>query len=155
MTTTYHLFDVAERIEVVSAETYAALAVVWAGDAEAKALFLQLQEEELQHAARVRLLAARYRHDPRIVRLAQAGACELERLLGDCEAMLVDIRAGRWPHGLAETKRRLAEMEARAVRAHAEFLSKDADPALREFFERIAEQDDAHRRLLAGEPSGS
>ncbi|HUL60843.1 MAG TPA: hypothetical protein VLU43_16300 [Anaeromyxobacteraceae bacterium] len=149
MTTTYHLFDVAERIEVVSAEIYGALAIVWAGDADAKALFGQLQDEELQHAARVRLLAARYRHDPRIVRLATADGGELERLLVDAEAMLGDIRAGRWPHALAETKRRLAEMELRTERAHAEFLSKGADAALREFFEQLAQQDDAHRALLA------
>lgn len=148
MATTYELFDAAERIEVVCAAVYAELAARFAGDRDARALFERLRDEELQHASRVRLFASRYRHDPRLLERTPVDAGPLHRAVADAEATLAEIRAGWWEVGLAAAKARLAEMEDRLARAHAERLARDAHPDVRRFFERLAEQDAGHRELL-------
>lgn len=148
MATTYDLFDAAERIERVCAEAYAELAARHASDPEARALFERLRDEELQHASRVRLFASSYRHDPRLVDRVALDAGELGRALADAEATLAEIRAGWWEGGLAAAKARLAEMEDRLARAHAERMARDAHPAVRAFLERLAAQDEGHRELL-------
>ncbi len=148
MATTYDLFDVAERVEVVAAEIYGELATRHGDDPEARALFARLHDEELQHAARVRLLAGRYRQDPRVLERAASDPEELRRVVADAEATLAEIRAGWWGDSVADAKGRLAEMEDRLARAHADRLAREAHPALREFFEQLAAQDRGHRELL-------
>lgn len=59
MATTYQVFEQAERIERTAADLYRLLAEQFAADPAARALFVRLEEEEHQHASRVRLLAAR------------------------------------------------------------------------------------------------
>lgn len=148
MPTTYDLLARAERIEATAAAIYAALAVQFARNPAARSLFEALAAEELQHASRVRLLAARYKHDGKLVRNGPSRVPALEACLADAQAALADIRAGRWGADFAATKRRLGELEDCLAKAHAEVIARDANPDLRLFFEQLARQDEAHARLL-------
>jgi hypothetical protein len=144
---TFDLFRRAERIESVAAEIYGVLARRFSGNPDAYALFTQLEAEEQQHAARVRLLAASYRNDSKLLREVN-GASELAACLADAEGALAEVRAGGWGRGLTEVLARVARLEDRLVCAHANLLALNGDGALREFFEKLTEMDDAHVELL-------
>jgi rubrerythrin len=148
MATTYDLLRLAERIELIAAEIYAALALQFAGNASARSLFESLAAEEVQHASRIRLLTARYKHDAKLVNRRTTETPALDAILAEALAALAQIREGRWTRDLAETKRRLGALEDRLVGAHAEILARDGNPDLRAFFEQLARQDQAHARLL-------
>jgi rubrerythrin len=145
--TTWQLLERAERVEVLSARIYGALARRFRDAPEVRALFARLEVEEQQHASRVRLLAAHHRNDPKLP--LEAGATELDACIAEATRALADIEAGLWPAELDEVRRRLRALEDRFAHAHAELLSKGAPPALRTFFESLAEQDEAHARLLS------
>jgi rubrerythrin len=147
LATTYQIFERAERIEALAAAGYRLLAERFP---DGRALFLQLEEEELQHAARVRLLAARYRHDSRLVARAPSEVAELDLILADAEAALASIRGGAFARTLEEACVNLAGLEERLSRAHAELIAREGHPALRAFFVQLAEQDRGHQALLAG-----
>lgn len=144
--TTWQLLERAERVEAVSAKIYAALARRFRGEPTVHSLFGRLEAEELQHASRVRLLAAHHRNDTKLA--VDAGAAELDACIEEATGALSEIEAGLWPADLAEVKRRLRALEDRLARAHAELLARDAPPSLRSFFASLAAQDEAHARLL-------
>ena len=145
--TTWDVFRRAERIELAAAEIYGLLAKQFASDDTVRLLFVRLQQEELQHASRVRLLASRYRGDTKILEKV-SGAVQIEACQGVVEAALADVLAGRWGDDLAAIKRRLIHLEGELRSAHAQAMSQDGHPALRDFFQQLALQDDAHAVLL-------
>jgi hypothetical protein len=147
LATTYQVFEKAERIEVLSAEVYQLLAARYAADKAAKDLFVRLEEEELQHASRVRLLAARYRHESGLLGAA-AGSAELDALLQEVEELVRSIRNGSFARDLDEAREKLAAFEDRASRAHAEIIARTGHPSLQKFFQALANQDRAHQDLL-------
>jgi hypothetical protein len=147
--TTYEVFEKAVRIEEVCAEAYRLLSEQFAADAGARELFRRLEQEELQHASRVKLLAARYRHDPRLLGVPLVSG-ELAALLEDAEQALAAIQRRSFAQTADEAKARAVAMEERFARAHAELISHEGHPALREFFWKLAEQDRAHNELLRG-----
>ncbi len=147
MASPYQLFDRAERVERLSARVYGALAVRFEDDPEAHALFVRLGMEEEQHANRVRLLAAHYRHDPKLPVEADAG--ELDVCAAECERAIAEVEAGAWGTDLADVKGRLAALEEHLARAHADLLARNAAPALRDFLAQLAALDSAHAHLLA------
>ena len=149
MSTTYQIFEKAQRIEELCAEAYRLLAESFAGDGPARDLFVRLAQEELQHAGRVRLLAARYRHDPRLLGVP-SGASELDGMLADAEQAVDSIRRGNFARTAEEARARAGALEEHFARAHAELISHEGHPALREFFWKLAEQDRAHNELLRG-----
>jgi rubrerythrin len=148
MPTTYDLLARAELIENTAAAIYAALAVQFARLPPARSLFESLAAEEMQHASRIRLLTARYKHDARLVRSGASDAPVLEACLAEAQAALADIRAGRWESDFAAAKRKLGILEDRLAKAHAEVIAREANADLRSFFEQLARQDEAHARLL-------
>jgi rubrerythrin len=145
--TTYQLFEKAERIEEICAEAYHLLADQFSDDPEARDLFLRLETEELQHASRVRLLAARYRHDSRLLGAA-VDAAGLDRMLAEANEVLLAIRRRSFAPTAGQACARAAELEERFARAHAELIASEGHPALREFFTRLAAQDRGHQELL-------
>jgi len=145
--TTFEVFKKAERIETIAAAIYAFLAKQFADDADVRALFARLETEEAQHAARVRLLASRYRGDSKLLASVPGGP-ELETCLAHAEAALVEVQSGGWGRDLASIKVRLAALELELADAHAQAIAKDGHPALRDFFRQLALQDDAHASLL-------
>ncbi len=149
MATTYQVFEKAQRIEELCAEAYGLLAEQFAADAATRDLFLRLEQEELQHASRVRLLAARYRHEPRLLG-GPTSPAELDTMLADAEKAVDAIRRRAFAGTAEEARARAALMEERFARAHAEIISHEGHPALREFFWKLAEQDRAHNELLRG-----
>jgi rubrerythrin len=147
MASTYQLLQKAEKIELLAAELYLALAARYGG--EARALFQRLAQEEGQHATRIRLLAARYRHDTRLVATMSAEADELDGLLAEAGQALEAVQGGAWDGDQEAALARAAELEARFCLAHAHCLTRDAHPELLAFFQQLAAQDEAHRQLLA------
>jgi hypothetical protein len=145
--TTVDVFKHAERIEAIAATIYAFFARQFAGDEKARALFKRLEAEEIQHATRVRLLAARYVADRRLIERFGHSA-ELEACLHIAEAALVEVNAGAWGADVTAVKLRLAELEIRLARAHAQAIAEGGHPALRDFFRQLALQDEAHAQLL-------
>jgi len=146
MATTYLLLEKAERIELLAEQLYLTLAARF--DGEAKALFSRLAAEEAQHAARIRLLAARYRQDSRLVGALTLDTPRLDRLLREAEEALAGARQGAWDGDPAAALDGAAELERRLCGAHAQALPKEAHPDLRAFFEQLAAQDRAHLDLL-------
>jgi rubrerythrin len=148
-TSTYQVFEEAERVELLSAAIYGALAERFTGDRDARALFPRLQEEEIQHASRVRLLAARYRHDSKLLERVASESRNLRPLIDECEAILAAVKDGSWGRDLDEVTRNLAALEERFCRAHADLIAREGHPELRVFFIQLARQDEAHGRVLA------
>jgi rubrerythrin len=146
MGSTYQLLEKAERLELLAQELYLALAGRFGG--EARELFKRLAAEEAQHAARVRLLAARYRQDKKLVASLAADTTLMDRLLVEAEEALASATAGAWDGDPQAALRGAAELERRFCQAHAQALSQDAHPDLRAFFEQLAAQDKAHEALL-------
>jgi rubrerythrin len=144
---TYQLFERAGQIEAIAARIYGALAEAFRGDPGARALFARLQTEEEQHASRIRLFGAHYRHDPKLA--VEADRRILDACLADATRALAEIEAGAWGRDLDAVRTRLVALEERLSAAHAEVIAKSADPAIRAFFEALAGQDEAHARLLA------
>jgi rubrerythrin len=147
LATTYQIFERAERIEKLAAEGYQLLGEQFP---LGRALFKRLEAEELQHASRVRLLAARYRHDSRLVDRVSEELAAMEAILVDAEAMLACIRCGAFARTVEEAMVNLGAMEERLSRAHAELIAKTSHPALKEFFQQLAAQDEGHTALFKG-----
>ena len=148
MATTQDAFRKAEAAELLAAEIYRALANLFAWDLEGAALFRRLEQEEQQHAARVRLLAARLRQDRRLLQDVDVDTGVLDALVAESRALLADIVEGRWTFGIERTKQAAAEFEDRLAHAHAEMIARGAHPVVREFFETLAQQDAAHLELI-------
>jgi rubrerythrin len=146
MATSYQLLEKAERLELLSQQIYEALAGRFGG--ETRELFERLAAEERQHAARVRLLSARYRHDRRLVASLPADTTMLDRLLDEAAEALAQVNAGAWDGDPRAALAGAAELESRFCQAHAQSLSQGASSELRTFFEQLAAQDKAHAALL-------
>ncbi|HET7755181.1 MAG TPA: ferritin family protein [Anaeromyxobacteraceae bacterium] len=145
------LFAASERVELLAAEMYRLLAERFASREPVRALFRKLHEEEIQHASRVRLLAAQYRNDSGLFRDAALfdGAPDPRELVVEIEAMVRAIEGGAWGTDLGQIRARVVEMEKRCVTLHAQFLVAGAPEAISSFFRELARQDEAHERLLA------
>jgi rubrerythrin len=147
VTTNFDILDKAEKVELLAAELYGALARRFGEDAAAAALFNRLRDEEQQHAARVRMLGAQARRDGKLLgRIADDGRA-MDEVLAEMAAMLANVRSGNWGADLPQTKRLLLELEERCSKAHAQAVSGLND-SLRRFFEQLAAQDKAHADLL-------
>jgi rubrerythrin len=147
MASAYEIFRRAERVELAAAELYRVLADSFPWSAEDRALLKRLEQEEIQHAARVRLLAAQYRNDTHLFEggIDISSLAQMER---EAASLLEEVQSGRWNGDLEGLKRRIAEAEDRCSSSHAHALAQNADPAIRGFFHELAEQDQAHRDML-------
>jgi rubrerythrin len=144
---TFEVLKRAERIEAIAASIYGFFAKQFADDPKVRALFARLEAEELQHASRVRLLASSYRSDSKVLGTLTVGP-ELEACVAQAEAALAEVQAGRWGKDLPAIADRLSLLEHDLAKAHAQILAQDANPALRDFFRQLAQQDEAHVALL-------
>jgi rubrerythrin len=149
MSSAYEIFGRAERIERAAAELYRVARTGLSRHEGERALFSRLEEEELQHAARVRLLAAHYRNDPRLFRLAVGAEARLDAIERSLRQLAAELCAAHSERDAARLRERLLETEERCAGSHAEILADGADPHLRRFFEELARQDRAHHALLA------
>ncbi|MGC3997689.1 MAG: hypothetical protein QM767_09425 [Anaeromyxobacter sp.] len=125
------------------------LAARFSSDPEAREVFQRLQAEEVQHASRVRLLASRYRHDPKILGTPSAQAvAELERTVVEVQEAIAQMQDGRFGRTLAQVLENVVRLEERVGSAHAEVIARTAHPDVRAFFQLLAGQDAGHARLL-------
>lgn len=147
MPSTFDVFNRAERVETLAASIYSRLARQFRAEADAHALFIRLESEELQHASRIRLLSATYRNDSKLIDKVN-GAEALESCIAAAETALAEVEAGTWGPGLGDVLARLARLENRLQQAHAHLLALNGHTGLRGFFEQLAHMDDAHVLLL-------
>lgn len=145
--TAYEYFNKAERCERIAAELYEHLAGSFPSDPSTAALFRQLAQEELQHAARIRMLASRHVHDPGRFRDA-ADLPNVDAALAFAEQELADTHAGAWGTDLRAVLVRAGRMEERLEKFHAEVVTRFAQPELAGFFAKLALQDREHVNLL-------
>lgn len=149
MASSYQVFEAAAQIEEACGLMYREAARRFEADPGARELFRKLEQEEEQHALRVRLLAARYRSDPRSFGSALLPKLsDLEPLAEEARRELAALQAGEWPAELAAVKLRFAELERRFANMHSEFLAPGIHPQVVAFFSQLAEQDREHDRLL-------
>jgi rubrerythrin len=151
MASVYILLAAAERAELLAAELYGMLAERFASKEVLRVFFGKLHAEEIQHATRVRLLAAQYRNDPGLFSGAAMfeGAPDPRQVLAELEAIVREVEAGAWGSDLREVKTRIVELEKRCVSVHTQFMVAGAPRAISSFFEELAKQDEEHERLLA------
>jgi len=142
------VFRLAERIELKTAQLYRTAAARFDWTLEDRQLLKQLEDEEHQHASRVRLFRARYLSDRGLFHLRALGLEGLENLERATGELLARIEAGAYADDLAGLKRCLFELEERAAIAHAEVMADGAHPAVAGFMRALADQDRAHRELL-------
>ncbi|MBI5070923.1 MAG: hypothetical protein HZB56_22095 [Deltaproteobacteria bacterium] len=145
--TSYGVLEKAEQVERAAALAYRAGATALQGLPQG-ALLLRLAEEEDQHATRVRLLAARYRHDARLFQNVHFKLVMLDAELARWGEVRQEIEAGRYAGDAPGLLARLAALEEQSAQSHAQVLAAAADPVVAEFFLKLAEQDRAHRELL-------
>ena len=148
MASGYQVFEKAEQLEMVCASLYRALAEQFEADPGARDLFRRLEQEEIQHAKRVRLLAARYSHDSKLFDNVEVAVHELEVLLAEARQVVGQVAMGAWGDNLEVVKGELADLESRFAAAHAHVIARSADPGLKAFFEQLAVQDAGHAELL-------
>jgi rubrerythrin len=149
MTTNFEILDEAEKLELLASEIYAAFAKRFGDDAEAVKLFTQLRDEEQQHAARIRMVAAQTRRDSKLLGKISFDVKAMDDVTQEMVTILLNVRAGRWKADLAQTKRLMLDLEERCSRAHAQGLL-GLNESLKKFFEALALQDKAHAELLRG-----
>ena len=150
MASAFEIFRRAEHFERAAAELYEAIAERYPWDENDRAIFERLSQEEFQHAARVRLLAAQYRNDARLFQLDPAALARIEHAERSIAEMRTAVSAGRWQDDLPGLKAHLADLEERGHATHAEILAEGADGRVRRFFLELARQDLVHRDLLRG-----
>ena len=150
MASAFEVFTRAERLERASAELYGLLSRRFPWSDEDRALLQRLAEEATQHAARVRLLSAQYRNDPRTVRVDAAALASVELMERAIEELVADIQRGRWNDDLVGLKARIADLEGEGQASHADLLAEGSDPRVKTFFRELARQDHSHRALLLG-----
>jgi rubrerythrin len=150
MASVYEIFARAERIERTAAEVYRVLGESFDWTPSDRALFKRLEQEEIQHAARIRLLSARYRTDAHLFDAQELSLKPLDDLERAGQALLDEIGQGRWIDDLEGLKARLAELERASSASHADVLAACAEPAVTAFFEELAAQDRGHGQLLLG-----
>jgi rubrerythrin len=151
MSTAYDIFARAERVELAAAALYRRVAGMLPWSGADRELLLRLEEEEFQHAARIRLLAAQYRNDPRLFQISSAVLERFDEVDAAGRELLREIEDGRWTQDLQGLKARIAEMEERCGATHAEALADSADERIGRFFRLLAKQDREHRAMLLGE----
>jgi len=138
----------AEQLEWLSAELYEMAATRFSEDREVRQMFERLQQEEVQHAYRLRMLRSQCMKD---AKLAQGLALDASQIAGLLETgAQVKKRIASSELTLAGLLSLFVELEGAFASAHAESLTAEADPRLRTFFESLAKQDDQHRLLLQG-----
>jgi len=138
----------AEAIERISAEIYTRLAEDFGGDPAVSATFRELAQEEVQHAFRIRLLRNQYRSIVRLFARMERLEEEVDAIHDDAVRLREEVMRGTWGMDLGSIRPRLVAMEDR-LHLHAERMAHGADPRISGFFEALAQQDHAHRRLLA------
>ncbi|MFL5263579.1 MAG: hypothetical protein ACJ79R_21650 [Anaeromyxobacteraceae bacterium] len=150
MPSAYEVFSRAERIELAAAALYRRVSARFPWSVSERRVFEALEREEIQHAARVRLLTSQYRNDSRLFDVRELDLGILEAVEDAVQAVVAEVDSGRWdgdPEGL---KARIVDMEERAGASHADVLADCADARVAWLFDELSKQDGEHHALLLG-----
>jgi hypothetical protein len=150
LTSAYEVFARAERIELAAAALYRRVAAACAWSPAERGVFETLEREEIQHAARVRLLTAEYRNDSHLFDVARLDLDVLDEAEGAVRLVAAEVEAGHWGRDPEGLKARVVEMEERCGASHADILADCADTRVAWFFGELSREDREHRALLLG-----
>ena len=143
----YDAFDQAERIEGLAADLYGVLRKRFEKEHHLHELFVRLEQEERQHALRIRLLSSQVRSAPLLAPL-HLDPSALHAALGAVEHALIEVRASRRGLTYEDAANLLVDLEQSLEAAHAQWMAQDAPATVRRLFEALAKQDRAHQQLL-------
>jgi rubrerythrin len=146
----YEVFSRAERIELAAAALYRRVAARFPWSVRERRVFEALEREEIQHAARVRLLTSQYRNDSRLFDVRELDLHRLEAAEDTVQAVVAEVDSGRWDRDPDGLKERLLDMEERAAASHADVLADCADDRVAWLFDELSKQDGEHHALLLG-----
>ena len=152
MVSAFEIFLRAERIERDAAALYRRLLDSFPWPESDRDVLKRLEQEEIQHAARIRLLTAQYRNDGRLFQVPRASLERLAAIDVAWQQFVAELDEGRWGEDLEALKRRIGDLEERCGASHAEVLADCADPRVADFFRELGRQDDEHRAILLGGP---
>lgn len=145
---TFDKFALAERAEQVFAEVYGLLARQFAQEPKYHALFTRLEQEEIQHAMRIKMLRKRYVTMGKDMKELVLEIAPLQAFLKQGETTRQRLAAGETLGTVTEVVARIAELERQLAGAHAEMILAVGDASLRNFFKKLAAQDRGHAALL-------
>lgn len=149
MASSYDSFTQAVKVELLASRLYRLLSERFRMDVEAAKLFRRLEQEELEHAARIRLLANQYAQNPAAFKTGIAyDAARIEEVLREGEVVARMLASPTHPMTLAEAKQLMVKLETQFSAAHAELLAAHSDPKVLRFFQMLQKQDRAHAELL-------
>ncbi len=143
---TFDKFALAERAEQLFANVYGLLAKQFAHEPKYYALFTQLEQEEIQHAMRIKMLRKRY--TTKDVGDIEFDVVPLQAFLKNGERIMQQLESGEPFDSVSEAAAVMAELERQFAGAHAEMILSVVDSNLRKFFEQLAKQDRGHASLL-------
>jgi rubrerythrin len=146
----YEVFSRAERIELAAAALYRRVAARFPWSVAERRVFEALEREEIQHAARVRLLTSQYRNDSRLFHVQELDLRVLDAVEDAVQAVVAEVDSGRWDGDSEGLKARIVEMEERAGASHADVLADCADARVAWLFDELSKQDGEHHALLLG-----
>jgi rubrerythrin len=138
------------RVEQLAGRIYGILAERFADAPEASAMFRRLEAEEHQHELRIEMLATTLARRPELDRALVLDLDRAERALAEGEQLATVLSPPRPRPSLHRARRLAAQLEERFALVHADQLTAQSDPELREFFEVFVDQDQEHAALLRG-----
>jgi hypothetical protein len=148
LTSTFDVFALAERVELAAAELYFVIGQRPGLPDDDRILLRTLEEEEMQHAARIRLLTAQYRNDPKLFDVSNLDMAKLREVERWSREMREQVVSGRWDDDPQGLKLALIDLESRCSASHADILAERSDPSIAGFFRELAAQDKAHHHKL-------
>ena len=143
---TFDKFHFAEQAERLFAEIYGALAKQCEHEPTYHALFSRLEQEEIQHAMRIKMLRKRY--TTKDVGDIELDIVPLQAFLENGERIMQRLESGAPFGSVSEAAVVMADLERQFAGAHAEMILSVVDSNLRKFFEQLAKQDRGHASLL-------
>ncbi len=135
----------AELVEKGAESLYRRLAAKFREDPKLSGLFVELADEEREHARRLAMLRYQVAEDSRLAERVHIDEALMDRLLDETRA--VAQRIVQTSFTPTEALGLAYELERRFSAAHAE-VAAAADPWLQEFFASLAEDDGRHRGMI-------
>jgi len=135
----------AELVEKAAESLYRRLAAKFREHPMLCGLFIDLADEEREHARRVAMLRYQVRNDKQLAARIRIDTAFMDQLLRETEHVSAQI--ARSELSAAKAIQLAYALERSYSTAHAE-VAAAADPWLREFFTSLAEDDVRHRAML-------
>ena len=141
-------FEVAEEAEELAAELCSILALHFESAPKHSKLFKQVEQEEIQHGMRIKMLRKNYVTERGEGQDISVNVTALQGLLQEGQQLKQRLKSGHRFTSFAEAATAMSVLEDRFAIAHAEMLVAASGSKLEKFFKQLADQDRGHATLL-------